>query len=195
MHTVHTRAPAASLRGRDRASRSQIPARAAAGAAPFVDGTNNPHFLAPTNYTGSARASRGRVGSFKILLSLYSDESTDAKILSTPPVPVLFQSLGYRLSAKRRRRPTGRSAGVGRSVSGHTWHCTRTRPATCVLACEAVIRSRLSHLPLCDIWIGDSKYLASHRLRLSVTLRVSLTKPLSLRLKRLLGSLRVHACV
>ena len=96
MHTVHTRAPAASLRGRDRASRSQIPARAAAGAAPFVDGTNNPHFLAPTNYTGSARASRGRVGSFKILLSLYSDESTDAKILSTPPVPVLFQSLGYR---------------------------------------------------------------------------------------------------
>ena len=61
-----------------------------------------------------------------------------------------------------------------------------------MLACEAVIRSRLSHLPLCDIWIGDSKYLASHRLRLSVTLRVSLTKPLSLRLKRLLGSLRVH---
>ena len=118
----------------------EIPARAPTAILNHFSNQN--HFLAPTNYTGSARASRGRVGSFKILFSLNSDESTstDAKILSTD----LRRRVGDAGSSRwGMRNDVGRSAGVGRSVSGirDTIHAPDQRPA-----CSPVIRSRLSQL-------------------------------------------------
>lgn len=202
MHTVHTRAPAASLRGRDRASRSPR----ARAARPF-----RISICAATEritriflHLRITRGARGRAGVGSVVLRyFYRCIQTRVRTRKSSPSRRRFQSYMYSSrwgigeTTTSAHRPERGRWEVGKR---YTRHCTRTRPATCVLACEAVIRSRLSHLPLCDIWIGDSrphsKYLASHRLRLSVTLRVSLTKPLSLRLLSVFSSsLRVHACV
>ena len=153
MHTVHTRAPAASLRGRDRASRSPRARGAGRGARPFRICAATERITRIFLHLRITRGARGRAGVGSVVLRyFYRCIQTRVRTRKSSPSRRRFQSYSSRWgigeTTTSAHRPERGRWEVGKR---YTRHCTRTRPATCVLACEAVIRSRLSHLPLCQL--------------------------------------------
>jgi hypothetical protein len=149
MHTVHTRAPAASLRGTP-GERSRFRDPRARGAAICAATERITRIFLHLRIT---RGARGRAGVGSVVLRyFYRCIQTRVRTRKSSPSRRRFQSYSSRWgigeTTTSAHRPERGRWEVGKR---YTRHCTRTRPATCVLACEAVIRSRLSHLPLCQL--------------------------------------------
>jgi hypothetical protein len=147
--TLYTRARPRPLSGGEIALRDRRSPRARRPARPHLSTERITRIFLHLRIT---RGARGRAGVGSVVLRyFYRCIQTRVRTRKSSP-PRRFQSYSSRWgigeTTTSAHRPERGRWEVGKR---YTRHCTRTRPATCVLACEAVIRSRLSHLPLCQL--------------------------------------------